>query len=298
MRTRWLYPTVLGSLLAAIPAAPAAAGGFNVTTRGDRIRDCSDIEVTARGKRVALAEESLAVPAPRGGGRLTVEGSQNGGIYVFGGGGRDYQVRVCKAAAADGVASAEDRLARIEVETAGDRLAVRGPGHDDWLAYLLITAPAGAAMDLSVTNGPLGVRGAEGDFRLRAQNGPISLRSTAGTFDVVVQNGPVSIHEAGGEVKVRAQNGPISVHLSGDWDGEGLDARAVNGPLSLSIDEGFRSAVVVEASGHSPWNCHGCGAARARRTWDDDGGRRFEYGEGPERVRLSTVNGPVSIKVE
>ncbi|MGH9363088.1 MAG: hypothetical protein ACRD2T_14350, partial [Thermoanaerobaculia bacterium] len=97
-------------------------------------------------------------------------------------------------------------------------------------------------------------------------------------------------------VTVRATNGPISVRLGdGTWEGEGLDARAVNGPLSLSVDEGFRSGVVVEASDHSPWTCSGCGAGR--RTWDDDGDRRFELGDGPVRVRLSTVNGPVSIKV-
>lgn len=296
MRTHWLHLLIVGSLLGATPAA-AGGGGFSVSTQGDRVRDCSDIEVTSHGRRVSLAEESLSVPTPRGGRKLTVEGSRNGGVYVFGGAGSDYQVRVCKAVASGRGAAAADQLARIEVDASDDHLRVRGPGHDEWLAYLLITAPAQAAMDISVVNGPLGVRGVEGDFRLRAQNGPISLRSTGGTFDVVVQNGPVSIADGGGDVKVRAQNGPISVHLTGDWDGEGLDARAVNGPLSLAVEESFRSHLVVEASGNSPWSCHGCGSDRGRRSWDDEG-RRFELGDGPVRVRLSTVNGPVSINMK
>ena len=35
--------------------------------------------------------------------------------------------------------------------------------------------------------------------------------------------------------------------------------------------------------------------ADARRTWDDDH-KRIELGEGPALVRLSTENGPVSVK--
>ncbi|HEX5758344.1 MAG TPA: hypothetical protein VF121_04065 [Thermoanaerobaculia bacterium] len=291
MRTYRLCLTIAALLLA---AAPAAADGLNVTTREDHIRDCSDLEVTAHGRRVARAEESFTLPSPRGA-RLVVEGSRHGGVYVTGGAGRDYDVRVCKAAAASTQEGAERQLGRIRVESADGRLAGGGPGGGDWLVYFLIAAPRDAAMDVAVSNGPLAVRDTAGDFRLRAENGPIALRGTEGAYDVAVQNGPVSISGGGGDVKVRANNGPISVRLAdGDWDGEGLDARAVNGPLSLSVGESFRSGVVVEASGNSPWSCSGCAAAR--RTWQDEG-RRFELGEGPVRVRLSTVNGPVSIKV-
>ena len=291
MRIHSLYFAAAALLLA---SAPACADGFNVSTRGDDIRGCSDLEVTAHGRRVARAEESLTLPAPRGA-RLVVEGSRNGGVYVTGGGGRDYEVQVCKAAVAGTQEAAERQLGRIRVESGDGRLAGSGPTGGDWLVYFLIAAPRDAAMDVAVRNGPLAVRDTAGDFRLRAENGPIALRGTEGAYDVAVQNGPVSISGGGGDVKVRANNGPISVRLAdGDWDGEGLDARAVNGPLSLSVGESFRSGVVVEASGNSPWSCSGCAAAR--RTWQDEG-RRFELGEGPVRVRLSTVNGPVSIKV-
>lgn len=291
MRNPWLHLLIAALPLTALPCA-AKGGGLNVSTRGE-IRDCSDIEVTARGRRVATSEEAFTVPPPAAGKRLVVSGSQNGGVHIVGGAGRDYEVRVCKAAAAGTQDAAEARLGRIRVDVSGGRVAARGPDDGDWLAYLLVAAPRDAAMEVAVHNGPLAVHEAAGDFRLRAVNGPISLRATDGTFDVAVQNGPVSIAEGGGDVTVRATNGPISVDLGGgDWQGKGLDARATNGPLSLSVAEGFRSGVVVESSGHSPWSCDGCGAAR--RTWDDDS-RRVELGDGPVRVRLSTVNGPVSI---
>ena len=202
---------------------------------------------------------------------------------------------MCKFAAADDERAAAARLAEIRAEARDGKLTLRGPSGDDWLAFLLITAPAGAAMEVSVTDGPLAVDGVDGDFRLRATNGPISLRDTAGTFDVVVRNGPVAVERGGGRMKIDLENGPIAVDLSGEeWRGEGLQARSVNGPLSLSIDRSFKSAVVVESSGSGPWSCENCGDGK--RSWDD-GGRRFEFGSGPTRVRLSTENGPVAVEV-
>jgi hypothetical protein len=292
MRYSYLRLALWAPLLAAVP--PAAAGGFSVTTHGE-VRDCSDIEVTARGRQVATAADTIRVPAPAAGRRLSVETSRQGGVYVVGGGAGGYEVRLCKIAAADDSRTAAARLAEIDAEIRDGRLAVRGPAGDDWLAYLLITAPAGAAMEVSVLNGPLSVHGVDGDFRLRATNGPISLQDTAGTFDVVVRNGPVSVADGGGRMTIDAQNGPISVELSGEeWRGEGLEARSLNGPLSLSIERSFQSAVLVESSGHGPWSCSNCG--EGSRSWDD-GGRRFEYGAGPPRVRLSTENGPVAVEV-
>jgi hypothetical protein len=282
-------------LCALLDTSPAAAGGdFSVTTRGE-VRDCSDLEVRARGRRVVYGEEALTVPAPPAGRRLRVSTSRNGGIHLVGGAAGAYQVTICKAAVAGSHDAAEADLERIGVEARDGRLTVVGPAGEDWLAYLLVEVPPGALLEAEVLNGPLSLREASGDFLLRAVNGPIALRDTGGTATVEVRNGPVSIAGGSGRVTVDAQNGPISVELEGaEWRGEGLEARAVNGPLSLSLDEGYASGVVVETSGHSPWSCSGCGAGR--RVWDDDG-RRVEFGEGPVRVRLATRNGPVSVKV-
>jgi hypothetical protein len=95
-------------------------------------------------------------------------------------------------------------------------------------------------------------------------------------------------------MRLRTRNGPISVHLEGDeWEGEGLDASAVNGPLDLELSPDYSGGVLVESSDHAPWTC-GEACRGASRSWDDDT-RRVEFGSAPFRVRLSTVNGPVSI---
>jgi hypothetical protein len=60
----------------------------------------------------------------------------------------------------------------------------------------------------------------------------------------------------------------------------------------LTVPPGYRSGVLVEADGHSPMSCSGC--ATARKTWDDDQ-RRIELGGGPQIIRLTTSNGPVSV---
>jgi hypothetical protein len=51
----------------------------------------------------------------------------------------------------------------------------------------------------------------------------------------------------------------------------------------------------VESTNHSPMSCHGSICDSARKTWDDDH-RRIEYGSAPAMIRLSTVNGPISVR--
>lgn len=109
----------------------------------------------------------------------------------------------------------------------------------------------------------------------------------------------IAVSFEGGELVVRgpeSQNGPISVRLAGNrWDGR-LEAHARNGPLSLSLPEGYASAVSVQSSGRSPFQCRAKACGEARKNWDEDS-RRIEFGDSSAPVvRLTTVNGPVSIR--
>ena len=105
----------------------------------------------------------------------------------------------------------------------------------------------------------------------------------------------VKITFGSGNLYLRAQNGPISVELTGtQWQGGSLDAHGTNGPLSLRLREGYRSGVRVESRGYSPFSCSAAACAAARKDWDDRN-RSVEFGSAPLVVRLSTVNGPVSI---
>jgi hypothetical protein len=93
---------------------------------------------------------------------------------------------------------------------------------------------------------------------------------------------------------VETENGPIGVRLTGRrWDGS-LTARAGNGPLTLSLPADYQSGVEVSSSSRSPWSCR-ASACRDAGPHSDEGARTFRFGGGEVAVRLSTVNGPVTI---
>jgi hypothetical protein len=253
---------------------------------------CADLEIDAGGRSVERAEQHFTVV--RGPAALSIVAPDHGGIVISGWGGAGYDVLACKAGVGASAAQARERLGGIDVAARGSAIETRGPRGDDWMVYLIVRAPDDAVMELETENGPLSLHDASGRFTVRGSNGPVSLDNVTGEVSVEVENGPVSVVDGGGHVKVRTENGPIAVSLRGEtWEGEGLEARAVNGPLALDLAEGYRGGVLVESSGNAPWSCGGfCG--RGERTWDD-GGRQIEIGPRPARVRLSTVNGPVAI---
>jgi hypothetical protein len=295
MRHLSIWILLLG--LTAIPPAEGGSGhghhrdtNISIRSHGNPAR-CSDIDIDAGRRSVATGEETLSVPANVA---LEVPAAPRGGVVVSGWDGRDFQVIACKAAVAAEIEQARQRLAAISVDLRGSSLETSGPSDEDWVVYLIIRAPRDAALNLAVRNGPLSLYNATGRFTIEGSNGPVSLEDVSGTVSVQLENGPVSIANGGGDVRVRTENGPIAVSLDGDnWEGEGLDARAVNGPLSLEIAPGYAGGVRIESSGHAPWSC-GELCSRGERSWDDDG-RLFEIGPQPARIRLSTVNGPVSI---
>jgi len=218
-------------------------------------------------------------------------------ISVVGGNGSGYTITVCKSAAM------QQDLAAIRVSVEGNELKTSGPSGDRWYVSYRIRAPRGASLDLEAENGPIAVRDVDGTVIARAENGPISLQNLSGTVEATTINGPISVDGGSGTMKVRASNGPLDVNLDGNsWVGGSLDAATKNGPLSLEIPRGYNSGVVVESNGRGPLSCRAEGCDRFRATRDargdddDDEPRTIELGNGPAAVRLSTVNGPVTIK--
>ena len=293
-------------------AFPARGGdrhrhGMNISMRHDGpIEDCRQLRVTFGDVDAARAEETFTVSTSRGG--LRLRAPSNSGIFVHGASRSDVAITACKAAA-----DTED-LARISVSPDNGELQARGPEDRDWVVHFIVRAPRSEGLDLEVSNGPLAVRGMTGAVTARAQNGPVSLEDSSGRIRADAANGPISVKEctgtvqanavngpvsvsgSGGDVNVSTQNGPISVRLAGtQWSGK-LDAQARNGPLSLSIPDGYSSPVRVESSGRSPFQCRARACGEARNNWTDDS-RTIEFGDsGSPVVRLSTVNGPVSIQ--
>jgi hypothetical protein len=277
-----------------LAASALSAGHRGVSVSIDDGRNpsrCEDLSITFDGDRGERAQETIRVPDTPGQ-TLRVRVTDHSGIRVVGSDRSDVEILACKAAL-----SAAD-LPRIAIVQRGGEVSVSGPASDAWVAYLLVLAPRNAALDLDAESAPIGLRGLSGHVTARTLNGPISLLDCPGEIDAEAENGPIHVSGSGGNLRLRTSNGPIGVALSGtEWSGAGLDASAVNGPVDLVIPAGYRSGTVVESLGHSPFRCRGAACDQARRTWDDrDGSKRIELGEGPAIVRLSTRNGPVSVR--
>ncbi|HVT42937.1 MAG TPA: hypothetical protein VMT00_00955 [Thermoanaerobaculia bacterium] len=266
--------------------------GVNMTLGGDSpFTSCSQVRIEYHGTGTIRGEQTLTVP---GSSPLRISAAKNGGIGVQGHAGANYEIQLCKAAAADSGISLDQVTARLS----GGELTVDGPARGEWTAYLIVMAPRNATLALESTNGPISLYEVSGDLEANAVNGPIGIKGVSGALRATAQNGPISIARSSGDLRVETRNGPLSVKLDGmSWEGKGLDARTKNGPLSLQIPDGYRSGVVVEALGRGPVNCKAEGCyQRLRHRDEDEGTRRIELGGARQAVYLSTVNGPVSVK--
>jgi hypothetical protein len=227
---------------------------------------------------------------------LHVHPHTNGGVQVQGWDKDVYSVTACKAAA-NYNGDAERILSQIKLSVQNGEVSTSGPTDEhDWTVYLLIRAPRAAAIDLETANGPLSLYSVDGKLTAHATNGPITLRNFSGDADVQASNGPISITGGSGSLRIHTQNGPISINLEGKtWNGSGLTADAQNGPLTLSVPSDYQSSFSVESRNYSPMSCRASICENARKTWDDNN-RRIEFGSSPALIRLSTVNGPVSVQ--
>ena len=257
--------------------------------------DCSDLRIrfdeqdaVVRSEERTLTKSEAAV--------LQIHPHSNGGVQVVGWDKETYSVTACKAAAGSGD-TAERILSQISVSIEHGKISTKGPGEEgDWTVYLLIRTPKSATIDLETMNGPISLYDVDGKLTARAHNGPISLKNFSGDAEITAVNGPISLEGSSGNVRIHTENGPISVALEGKtWSGTGLTADAKNGPLTLMVPNGYQSSFVVESTNYAPVSCKASICDNARKTWDDQH-RRIEYGSSPAMIRLSTVNGPVSVQ--
>jgi hypothetical protein len=285
-------------LTVALTAAPGFADRHhtrNVSANDEKpVTDCSALHITFDDREAVVQSEERTITkeeAPN----LRVVAEKNGGLQVRGWDKENYGVTLCKAAEAGG--DAEAMLAQIRLKVQGGEVSVSGPAdHERWTAFLLVSAPKGAALDLSVHNGPMSISGVDGKVTAQAVNGPVSLKDSAGEISLTAENGPITVTGSSGKLSVRTQNGPVDVELRGQsWTGEGLEAHATNGPVTIRVPSGYQSGVLVESDGNGPFRCKASVCAEGRKTWDEDQ-KRIEFGTGPAVVRVSTVNGPVSVE--
>jgi hypothetical protein len=292
--------SVVGMLIwtsVALTAAPRAIPRRH-TTSAAHIEEalaasCSDLQVRFNHHDTLMRSEELSI-SPAEAPTLRVRAESHGSLEVQGWDQANYSVTLCKATEAG--QDAEATLAQIHLHFQNGELSISNTHSSDrWSAHLLIRAPKAASMDLVAHNGPMTLRRLDGNLKVRAENGPISVTECTGDLDLSSRNGPVTLEANGGKQNVRTENGPVTVSLSGEaWTGTGLEAHATNGPVTLEIPSGYKSGVVLESGGSGPFQCRASVCSEGRKTWDDDR-KRVEFGSGPTLVRVSTVNGPVSV---
>lgn len=294
MKSLVVWGSAVFALATISPRAEAGHRHSSSTTIHDEsgVRSCSDAGVQFDGRDSLTAQTETKIAAS-GVSTLEVSPSRNGGVSVVGSDGTDFLVTLCKAVPDDG--RGEESLREISMSRSGNKIGVTGPDGDEWVGHLIIRAPRGASISLTAENGPVGLVDFAGSATIASQNGPVSLRRCRGKISVESQNGPISVSESSGTLNLEDRNGPLSVRLAeGGWRDGALDGRTENGPLTLELASGASSGVRVESAGRSPFHCHGDACRDARRNWDDDH-KRIEFGTAEPLVRLSTVNGPVSI---
>jgi hypothetical protein len=282
---------VLGTVTVALALPPASQSRRTVHLEGG---DCSQINMQFGDFEVARAEQRVTVPLAVG--VLDVQPEANGGIRIQRGSGRDYAITACIAAGADTMAEAQQAADAVRITVQGSRVRVENPGRArNWNVQFVIEAPDGARITAETSNGPIGIEGASGEFNVRASNGPIGLDDVSGDVTARAANGPISVDGSRGNFDVETSNGPISVTLQGTrWDGR-LEVRAHNGPLTLRVSDQYQSGVEISSSDHSPWSCRIAACRAGNRDWDDRS-RSLRLGPDPVVVRISTVNGPVTIQ--
>ena len=293
-RTAALAAVLALAPLGHVSSAASPAQGRRVALEA---ADCSQINMMFGDYEVARAEQHGTVPVSAG--TLDIRPESNGGVQIQRGTGSTFGITACIGAGARQLADAQAAADSVRLTIEGSRVRVTGlsssrNGVQNWSVQLVVTAPEGTSIDVETANGPIGVSGFSGTLSARASNGPISLDEVSGGVKARASNGPISVTGSSGEFDIETANGPIDVRLAGRrWDGH-LEAHASNGPLSVRVPADYQSGVEISSSYHSPWSCRAAACRSGSRDWDDRT-RSLRLGADPVVVRLSTVNGPVTI---
>ena len=167
----------LMTLLLAITALPLAAQQRE--TRAERfLRNCDD-SYNDRDRERFCEVRDVTLKAPSGG-RLSVDGRDNGGVSFYGWDKNEVLVRALIQANADTRAEAQALAKEIRILTDADRLRAEGPSsrrYANWSVSYEVWVPRKTNLDADTHNGGISVEGVESRMDLRAVNGGITTTS-------------------------------------------------------------------------------------------------------------------------
>lgn len=207
---------------------------------------------------------------------LDIDGRENGGVSVHGW--DRSQVLVLAKIEADGEDQddARDVASQINIVTDDGRVRAEGPStgrHQSWSVSYDVWAPR------------------QTDLHVVTQNGGVNVQDISGRLDLNAVNGGIVLHGVSGDVHGETTNGPLNVDLDGErWRGPGLDLRTTNGPVNLTIPDGYSARLETGT-------VNGGMLVDFPITLQGNIGRRIttQLGDGGPPIRAVTTNGPVII---
>lgn len=215
----------------------------------------------------------------RGTGSIEVNPGANGGIAIESWDRDSVDVTFRIEAGAATAADAKSLAGEVEVSASNGKIGVDGPStrrREFWATNIVVRVPRKTNVDATAINGPISVSEVTGTMRLRTTNGPVELDGV------------------GGDVRARLQNGPLTVALTGkEWNGAGLDAESVNGPVTLQIPDDYNAdletgTVNGPMESRRPLTVTFSGRMKSRIN--------TKLGKGGAPVRVVTTNGPLTIE--
>jgi DUF4097 and DUF4098 domain-containing protein YvlB len=138
-----------------------------------------------------------------------------------------------------------------------------------------VTIPRKAQLDSGLVNGSLDIESAEGDVKAACVNGRIRANGLTG------------------DVKLSTVNGGIEANLARLDEGKSVSLVSVNGSIVLTIPANASAQVKANTVHGAITNDFGLQVNDGEYVGHDLSG---QIGSGGSRVRLSNVNGPISIK--
>jgi hypothetical protein len=211
---------IMSTIKAFVPLL-AILGAATATAQTDSDKGCAEGWGGWRSHDHACEVRELTV---RGGGKLSVDASPNGGIRVTGGDRKDVLVRAIVHTWAQSEDAARAMFKEIVVHE-DDTIRAEGPsqyGRTGWSVSYEIEAPRNTDLDLDTTNGG------------------ISITSLRGSMDFETTNGGIRLDGVAGNVRGRTTNGGVDVTLTGaKWDGDALDLRTQNGGVNMRVPEAY-----------------------------------------------------------
>jgi hypothetical protein len=247
-------------------------------TRADArwLEDCHERDMLEDPSRdEPRACEILVDSVPRAAETIVIESTHNGGIEIRGWDRPGIEVHARIQTHGETPAAALERARRVGLDLSPGAVRVSGDVDRGAVSFEILV-PRRSGLEAATYNGPLKIQGVEGTMRVATHNGPLALI------------------RVGGDVVARVQNGPLSVKLDGDrWRGEGLDAEAVNGPVTLDIPDGY-SAELEVGTIHGPFDVDIPITLEPGVRFP--GHVRTRLGGGGPRIRVVTTNGPIVVR--